>query len=59
MWCCGLEEWRIKITLMYEGFQFKLRLLCSEYKWEGAKRIGGEKKQEDVMMLMLVNQGQQ
>jgi len=44
---------------MYEGFQFKLRLLCSEYKWEGAKRIGGEKKQEDVMMLMLVNQGQQ
>jgi hypothetical protein len=43
MWCCGLEEWKIKITLVYEGFQFKLRL-CSEYKWEGVERIKGNKK---------------
>ncbi len=44
MWCCGLKEQGIKIILMYEGFKFKLGLLCIEYRWEGAKRIGGSKK---------------
>ncbi len=29
---------------MYEGFKFKLGLLCIEYTWEGVKRIGGNKK---------------
>jgi hypothetical protein len=44
MWCCGHEEWRIKITLVYESFKFKLRLTCSEYRWEGAERRGDNKK---------------